>query len=125
MNNLCLPFSDGRKVKLIPLDEICYVEQRERKVSIFTLRGMETKYGKLSEYEPYLDERFVKVLKYTSVNFSNIMEMSDQTIYFANGETLNINREYFIRAKQRYALYLNDRNSFTAQARILSEGEGR
>lgn len=123
--NSNLPFTDGRKVKVIPLNEICYIEQRERKVSVVTLDGIEIRYGNLKEYEPYLDDDFVKVLKYTAVNFSNIREMSDQTIYFSNGDRLNLNREYFIKAKQRYALYLTDRKLFLIQAKQLKEGKGR
>ena len=123
--NSNLPFTDGRKVKVIPLNEICYIEQRERKVSVVTLDGIEIRYGNLKEYEPYLDDDFVKVLKYTAVNFSNIREMSDQTIYFTNGDRLNLNREYFIKAKQRYALYLTDRKLFLIQTKQLKEGKGR
>ena len=122
--DLNLPFTDGRKVKLIPLNEICYIEQRERKVSVVTLYGTETRYGRLEEYKPYLDDSFVNVLKYTSVNFENIREMSDQTIYFANGERLNLNREYFIKAKQRYALYLTDKKLFLLQQKRINAGEG-
>ena len=90
----------------ISLDEIMYLEQRQRRLAIVTEKETFLFYERLENLEKLLDERFYRSLKKLRVNIENILVAEDQKITFVNGTTLHLGRESYIRTKQIYSAYL-------------------
>ncbi|MBS5334715.1 MAG: hypothetical protein DBY08_00030 [Clostridiales bacterium] len=93
----------SRKVRV---DDIVYLEQRQRKVGIVTREATYECYEKISNIEKQLDERFYHTLKKLVVNLEQISAMRDQNVVFQNGTVLMLGRESYIRTKQVYTAYL-------------------
>ena len=77
----------------ISVDDIIYLEQRQRKLAIVTD-----------------DETYVcyHTLKKLVVNLEKVSVMRDQKVIFQNGSILMLARESYIRTKQIYTAYLRD-----------------
>ena len=88
------------------VDDIVYIQKKDRKLKVATDRVCYEYYEKLQNIEPYLDQRFYYCLKSLVVNLDKIDKMTDQTIFFQNGETFFLGRENYIKAKQTYSAYL-------------------
>ena len=104
--NRYIPFVSRDKCCKIMLSDILYIEQNKREVLIVTEEETFRRYGKLSELESYLDERFFFCLKTLVINFSNVVSMKDQTIKFLNGEEIFLGRQNFVRTKQSFAVFI-------------------
>ena len=88
------------------LDEILYLEQRQRKLAIVTAEETYICYEKMENLEKFLDERFYHTLKKLIVNLDKIMIAENQKITFVDGTVLTLGRESYVRTKQRFSAYL-------------------
>ena len=86
--------------------DIIYIQKKDRKIKIMTDQECYEYYEKLQNIEQYLDKRFYHCLKTLVVNLDKIDKMTDQTIFFQNGETFFLGRENYIKTKQTYSAYL-------------------
>ena len=66
-----------------------------------------------------LDGRFQHCLKNLIVNFDMISDMSDGVIRFRNGEEVAIGRGNYIKAKQKFAMYIKNHKKTLAKAADL------
>lgn len=92
----------------IPVDDIIYLEQRQRKLAVITEEGTFCSYQRIENVEKLLDDGFYHTLKKLVVNLDKIIEAKDQTITFQDGTELMLGRESYIRTKQIYAAYLRN-----------------
>ena len=92
----------------VPVDDIMYLEQRQRKLAIVTGEETYLSYQRIENIEQLLDERFYHTLKKLVVNLDKITAAKDQSIIFQNGEMLMLCRESYVRTKQIYAAYLKN-----------------
>ena len=92
----------------VPVDDIMYLEQRQRKLAIVTGEETYLSYQRIENIEQLLDERFYHTLKKLVVNLDKITAAKDQSIIFQNGEMLMLGRESYVRTKQIYAAYLKN-----------------
>lgn len=65
-------------------------------------------YRKMEEIEPYLDKDFFKCLQSCYINFSHVIKMKENTIYFDSGEKLYLGRDKYVKAKQVYCVFLRE-----------------
>lgn len=93
----------SRKVNV---DDIIYLEQRQRRLAIVTADETYVCYERIENVEKQLDERFYHTLKKLVVNLEQISVAKNQKITFQNGTELQLGRESYIRTKQTYAAYL-------------------
>ena len=103
-----IPFVSRQQCCKIPLEEILYIEQQGREVFIVTDKITYRQYGKFSDLEDYLDERFFCCLKTMAINFSNVISMREQAIKFKNGKEIYLGRQNFVRTKQSFAIYIKN-----------------
>ena len=101
-----IPFVTSKQCCRISLENILYVEQQGREVLIVTENITYRKYGKLSDMEAYLDERFFYCLKSMTINLSNVISMQNQVITFRDGTEIFLGRQNFVKAKQTFAIYI-------------------
>ncbi|MBR6529239.1 MAG: LytTR family transcriptional regulator DNA-binding domain-containing protein [Firmicutes bacterium] len=90
------------------LDEILYIEQRQRKLAIVTAEDTYICYERIENLEKFLDERFYRTLKKMVINLDKIMVAQNQKITFVDGTVLTMGRESYIRTKQRFSAYLRN-----------------
>ena len=90
------------------LDEILYIEQRQRKLAIVTAEETYICYERIENLEKFLDERFYRTLKKMAINLDKIMVAQNQKITFVDGTVLTMGRESYIRTKQRFSAYLRN-----------------
>ncbi len=90
------------------LDEILYIEQRQRKLAIVTAEETYICYERIENLEKFLDERFYRTLKKMVINLDKIMVAQNQKITFVDGTVLTMGRESYIRTKQRFSAYLRN-----------------
>ncbi len=95
----------SRKVNL---DEVLYLEQRQRKLAIVTTEDTYICYERIESLEKLLDERFYHSLKKLVVNMDKIMIAENQKITFVDGTVITMGRESYIRTKQRFSAYLKN-----------------
>lgn len=107
-----LPLVNREYCCKIWVDEILYIEQICRTINIVTEKGTFYDYEKIVNLYPYLDEYFVHCLKNTVVNFNQVQSMMNQTITFKNGTTFTFGRQNFIITKQKFVLYMKNRELF-------------
>lgn len=92
----------------ISIDDIIYLEQRQRKLAIVTEEDTYVCYERMENIEKQLDGRFYHTLKKLVVNLDKIAMMKEQTLTFQNGTALMLARECYIRTKQIYIAYLRN-----------------
>ena len=92
----------------ISVDDIIYLEQRQRKLAIVTDDETDVCYERIENIEKQLDDKFYHTLKKLVVNLEKVSVMRDQTVIFQNGSILMLARESYIRTKQIYTAYLRD-----------------
>ena len=105
MNNYIPVITRGCSRK-ISLDEILYLEQRQRRLAVVTEKETYLFYERLDNLEKLLDDRFYRTLKKLSVNIEKITIAEAQKLTFVNGKTIHLGRESYIRTKQIYNAYL-------------------
>ncbi len=92
----------------IPLEDVIYIEQVNRKLVVATEVGTFASYERLENFEALLDWRFYHALKKLIVNIEKITIAQNQVITFVNGDERVLGRENFIRTKQQYNAYLRN-----------------
>ena len=95
--------------KILPVSDIVYIFSNYRKSEIHTR----------DEIESYLDGRFDHCLKGFIVNFDMVRDMKDGTIRFMNGEEVGLGRGSFIKAKQKFAMYIKNNKKTLANRALL------
>lgn len=90
----------------VSLDEVLYLEQRQRKLAIVTPDDTYICYERMENLEKFMDDRFYHSLKKLAVNLDKIMIAEDQKITFVDGTVISLGRESYIRTKQRFSAYL-------------------
>ena len=90
----------------INIDEILYLEQRQRKLAIITPDDTYICYERIENLEKVLDDRFFHALKKLVINLDKIMVAEDQKITFVDGTVMAMGRESYVRTKQRFSAYL-------------------
>ncbi len=92
----------------VKVDDILYLEQRQRRLAIVTSKDTFVYYERIENVEKLLDGRFYHTLKKLVVNLEYISAMRDQNVIFQDGSVLMLGRESYIRTKQMYVAYLRD-----------------
>ena len=92
----------------VDVDDIIYLEQRQRRLAIVTADETYVCYEKIENVEKQLDNRFYHTLKKLVVNLEKVSLARDQSITFQNGAVLMLGRESYIRTKQMYIAYLKN-----------------
>ena len=105
--------------KILPVSDIVYIFANYRKSEIHTRNEMIPVYCSRDEIESYLDSRFEHCLKGLIVNFEMISSMKDGTIRFTNGEEVGLGRGSFIKAKQKFAMYIKNNKKYLANKAVL------
>lgn len=90
----------------INTDDILYIEQQQRKLTLVTEQGSYSFYERMDNIIGFLDDRFFRTMKHLTVNLEKILMAREQRIVFQNGETIYLGKENYIRTKQRYVAYL-------------------
>ena len=105
--------------KILPVSDIVYIFSNYRKAEIHTRDGMIPVYYSRDEIESYLDGRFDHCLKSLIVNFDMISDMKDGVIRFMNGEEVALGRSSYIKAKQKFAMYIKNNKKNLANRAVL------
>ena len=105
--------------KILPVSDIVYIFSNYRKSEIHTRDEMIPVYYGRDEIESYLDGRFDHCLKGLIVNFDMVRDMKDGTIRFMNGEEVGLGRGNFIKAKQKFAMYIKNNKKTLANRALL------
>lgn len=95
----------SRKVNI---DEVLYLEQRQRRLAIVTTEDTYVCYERIEHLEKFLDERFFHPMKKIVVNLDKIMIAENQKITFVDGSVLSMGRESYIKTKQMFSAYLKN-----------------
>lgn len=101
-----IPVITRQYSRKVNVDDIIYLEQRQRRLAIVTSDETYVCYERIENVEKQLDERFYHTLKKLVVNLEQISVAKNQKIVFQNGIELQLGRESYIRTKQTYAAYL-------------------
>lgn len=101
-----IPIISGREAAKVKVSDVVMVMRDKRKLHIVTDDKEYDFYERIESIEYLLDSRFYCCLKGCYINLEKVTSMSNQTIYFDNGKEFSLGRQNFIRAKQRYKLYL-------------------
>ena len=105
--------------RILPVSDIVYIFSNYRKSEIHTRDEMIPVYYSRSEIESYLDGRFDHCLKSLIVNFDMISYMKDGVIGFMNGEEVCLGRSSYIKAKQKFAMYIKNNKKALANRAVL------
>ncbi len=105
--------------RILPVSDIIYIFANYRKSEIHTGSEVIPVYYPRSEIEGYLDGRFQHFLKGLIVNFDMISDISDGSVRFRNGEVMSLGRGSYIKAKQKFALYIKNHKKTLAKAADL------
>ena len=105
--------------KILPLSDIVYIFSDYRKAEIHTRNEMIPVYYSRDEIESYLDGRFDHCLKSLIVNFEMVSDMRDGVIRFRNGEEVSLGRGSYIKAKQKFAMYIKNNKKTLANSAYL------
>jgi len=99
-----------RKGRSIKLDKahILYVESRQRKAIIHTMRESLEIYATMNGLEKVLGEQFYRCHRGYLVNFSCITGYTGDTITLCNGEDIYLAKEKYHEFVKRYMRYLRD-----------------
>ena len=81
--------------RIIPIDDILYIESLNHKVIIHTSTKNVDYYDKISELEAVLQGGFYRIHKGYLVNLSHIEEYSRTEVTLSNGETLYISKHKY------------------------------
>ena len=105
--------------RILPVSDIVYISSSYRKAEIHTESEMIPVYYPRSEIEGYLDDRFHHCLQNLIVNYDMISDMKDGVIRFVNGEEISLGRSSFIKAKQKFAMYIRNNKKTLANRVVL------
>lgn len=96
---------NGNITRKIPVDDIFYVESRNRKIIIFVPDEEIESYGKISEMEGKLGKAFFRVHKGYLTNMKYVERYSRTEVWLKNGSSLPISKykyQDFIKAYLEY-----------------------
>jgi len=91
--------------KVIPLDNIYYMESQKHKIELYTKDGELEYYAKIGELEEELQGHFCRIHKGYLVNLSYVEEYSRTEIILTNGDKLPLSKykyEDFVKAYLRF-----------------------
>ena len=104
---------------MLPVSEIIYICCDYRKAEIHTKKGTIQVYCTREELDAYLDERFIYCLKSLIINMEKVSYMSECCIALENGDILPLGRNSYIKARQRFAVYIKNRKKTLANNGVL------
>ncbi len=91
---------------VLPMESICYLENKGRKVVIHTPEGAFDFYGSLSDVMGQLDPRFIKCHRSYALNMDSVESMDDGEITFQDESVIHLGKSTFRRARQAMAEYM-------------------
>ena len=98
--------------RILPQDEILYLESARRMVKIVTQTASLSVYGKLDELEKKLDAvRFVRCHKSYIVGLDHVAAYSRTVIQMSNGDTISVSRSCRDAVQAGYMRYLQAKES--------------
>ena len=103
-----LPIINRSESCRVEVSDICYITRDSRKLIFGTEDGTKMTYAKISTVEEYLGPDFVQCMAGCIINLAKVKDMKDFIVYFDNGETLELSRDAFLKAKQKYNAYLRN-----------------
>lgn len=107
MEELYIPVKTKSECRKVYLDDILYIVQRSRVCTIYTENYEIRFYDKLVNLDKYLTENFVRVLKYSAINFQKVEKIDNGIIYFRCGKCFkDIGIANYIKAKQLFVAYM-------------------
>lgn len=101
-----LPIINRSESCRVKVSDICFISRDNRKLFFGTEDGTKMTYAKISSFEEFLGPEFVRCMSGCIINLAKVKDMKDLTVYFDNGETMELSRDSFLRAKQKYNAYL-------------------
>ncbi len=104
--NRCITVYSSGKSKTIPLNEICCIESRGRKLIIYTENNSIETYGTLASVKEDLDESFFMVHRSFVVDMGSITDYNRSTISLTNGESVPMSKYKYKEFVEKYAEFL-------------------
>lgn len=104
-------FKARNAIYSIEYKDIIYFEKNLRKITVHIRgRGEENTsidfFGKISEIEGDLDERFMKCHRSYLINMDSIVWMKNCEIYLTNNRSIHLGRDTFYKARVIFTEYL-------------------
>lgn len=101
---LNIPYAGGRK--LIPLEEISYIESYNHKITIHTKGDEIEYYARLSDLEMELFGQFFRIHKGYLVNFDHVKEYGKSKVILKDGTNLPISKYKYAEFVKEYQKYI-------------------
>ena len=91
----------------VKVDDIELIEQAGRKLSIFTDQEEFVCYDRLEALAPVLvNKAFFRAKKGLVLNFSRVVRLQDQEVFFDSGRVYCLGRNNYIKTKNAFKSYL-------------------
>lgn len=100
-----------RGIYNLPLDMLIYMEKDKRRIIAHTYQGNIEFYGKFSELESVLDDRFMHCHRSYIINMDEIVVMTGGGIYLSNNESIYFGRDTYGRGRKIFEKYLENKFS--------------
>lgn len=105
-------YKSGFDNKKIPIKNIIYFESSNRKITIHTIHGEDSFYGKLDEiYDKVKEYQFLYIHKSYLVNYFSIAQFNYNTVTLENGITLTISQARRKEIRKLMSMLLQEENS--------------
>lgn len=101
--------STKRGVYCVPFEMIIYMEKDLRRIVLHTVRGDIRFYGKFSDLQPRLDERFMCCHRSYIINMDEIVVMTGGSIYLSNNRSIYFGRDTYVRGRRIFEEYLDNK----------------
>ena len=92
----------GKRVHVLPIRDILYMEKRMRKVCVHTTEGDYLYYARFDEVVKNLDVRFVWFHRSYILNMDRIRSIGDAAVIMDDGSELFFSEQLLLRLKRHY-----------------------
>ncbi len=118
-DSVYLPVITRNVSEKIYIRDIALIMREGRKLRIWTADGGEIcVYGRMEEARSFLDERFCSCMAGMTVNLDLVKKMEGDTILFIDGRTISMGRDSYVRARQKFNIYLREQAGVYEKSRI-------
>ena len=97
-------------IYVMPAESIVYMENMRRKVVVQTNDGLYEFYGKLSDVEKALDERFLLCHRSYMINMDKVEAMEHSRVLFDDKSSIYLGRSTYARTAKQVSEFLEKRN---------------